>query len=426
MKRNFITRFIGLGLLAIVSTSFLSCSYDMVSEDNIGKQTPNKRTDIDLDPETRAAANELKSFYVNFTTDAIKTMDNEGKETNIVVSPLSCAMMLGMLANGLDTSQCDPVMEYLGISDLDAMNSLCLTLLNSLPCADNQTKMNLVNSIWVDSHYKLNSDYTSVMDNFYKAVYDYDDFKTNQNAIIDKINDWCSKNTEGLIDKIIDEIDSNNIAFLLNALYFKGSWNGSPFDKNKTETDTFYGMSGKSKVKMMNAPDVEATYGSDSDMEAFSLNFGNGTFTFTVVMPNEGISPQEWLPMITPERISSLGKKMYPSTLKLKLPKFKIDGNKLNLKKIFSDAGLTVFDHDIDLKMFTTTEKVWLDIDQKTVFNVDEDGAEGAAVTMAGIVLTGLGPNPTPIKVNVNRPFLFFINETSTGTCLMSGRIADL
>lgn len=38
------------------------------------------------------------------------------------------------------------------------------------------------------------------------------------------INDWVSDATNGRIEKVLDRIDPGQIMFLINALYFKGSW----------------------------------------------------------------------------------------------------------------------------------------------------------------------------------------------------------
>ena len=44
-------------------------------------------------------------------------------------------------------------------------------------------------------------------------------------------------------------------------------------------------------------------------------------------------------------------------------------------------------------------------------------------------MVTAPGPDaPAPTKpvMNVNRPFVFFINETTTGACLFATRVTDL
>ena len=59
-----------------------------------------------------------------------------------------------------------------------------------------------------------------------------------QNAGLDEINGWVNRKTEGKIDKILDGLDPDSAAVLLNAVYFKARWS-SPFDKNVTKDDAF-------------------------------------------------------------------------------------------------------------------------------------------------------------------------------------------
>src|SRR5690554_932709 len=41
---------------------------------------------------------------------------------------------------------------------------------------------------------------------------------------VDIINGWASDNTNGLIEKVIDQTNSMDLMYLLNAIYFKGIW----------------------------------------------------------------------------------------------------------------------------------------------------------------------------------------------------------
>jgi serpin B len=52
------------------------------------------------------------------------------------------------------------------------------------------------------------------------------------------VNDWVSRRTNGKIGKILDKLDSNSSAVLLNAIYFKARW-ASAFDRKLTRDDTF-------------------------------------------------------------------------------------------------------------------------------------------------------------------------------------------
>ena len=147
-----VSNFVGTGMIMTCLMLSTSCSS---TEDN-EIVLPNDRVDIELNGSTRAAANSLKDFYVNFTTDAAKYVDNESDLSgNFIVSPLSASMVLSMIANGVEEDVRQEISDYLGTNDVDALNSFASTMLTKLPKIDNQTEVKLANSAWVNNNYKL-------------------------------------------------------------------------------------------------------------------------------------------------------------------------------------------------------------------------------------------------------------------------------
>lgn len=185
----------------------IACSSDSIDNgpDNV---TPNKRVDIQLSSETRAAARSLMDFYIGFTTDAANFVDNDASFTskNFSVSPLSASMVLAMIANGTDQEVQTKIAGYLGTSDINALNELAEILLTELPKLDNQTELKLANSIWVNNQFKLTDSFSSLMNKEYEAIISYNDFKGNINKVIKDINKWCSTQTAGLIPDLLSSL----------------------------------------------------------------------------------------------------------------------------------------------------------------------------------------------------------------------------
>ena len=59
----------------------------------------------------------------------------------------------------------------------------------------------------------------------------------------------------------------------------------------------------------------------------------------------------------------------------------------------------------------------------QTFIENKEEGTEAAAATVIGFTRTSLPPEPE--VVNLNRPFLWFIRETTTGAIVFMGIVAD-
>lgn len=65
-----------------------------------------------------------------------------------------------------------------------------------------------------------------------------------------QINDWVRQSTNGKINQIFDQITSDNMLFLLNAIYFNSKWTRE-FDKNRTDEYPFYLVTGGQKQHPM-------------------------------------------------------------------------------------------------------------------------------------------------------------------------------
>ncbi len=135
--------------------------FSACSDDNDQSEIETRRP-IELSQQTRATAGDLLEFYVNFTIDMAKSGDADIKNENIAVSPISAAMVFAMTANGIEGSNQKEYLEYLGTSDLNALNSLCTSLISQLPEADKKVSLNLANSIWANKCFDHNSQSTSI------------------------------------------------------------------------------------------------------------------------------------------------------------------------------------------------------------------------------------------------------------------------
>jgi hypothetical protein len=60
-----------------------------------------------------------------------------------------------------------------------------------------------------------------------------------RNAKVDDINGWVARKTEGKITHLMDEIDPNDPAVLLNAVYFKARWQAT-FSPSATKDEDFH------------------------------------------------------------------------------------------------------------------------------------------------------------------------------------------
>jgi serpin B len=58
----------------------------------------------------------------------------------------------------------------------------------------------------------------------------------------------------------------------------------------------------------------------------------------------------------------------------------------------------------------------------QTFIETNEEGTEAAAATVVAMTDSAM---PEITTINLNRPFLYFIRETTTGTIVFMGQVAD-
>src|SRR5436190_20760194 len=104
-------------------------------------------------------------------------------------------------------------------ADINASYKSLIALLRGL---DPSVDFRIANSIWYRNGFPFNQTFLDAGATWFDAKVGALDFA--QPAAVTTINDWVSTATNGKIPKIIDQIASDQVMFLINAIYFKGSW----------------------------------------------------------------------------------------------------------------------------------------------------------------------------------------------------------
>jgi serpin B len=350
-----------------------------------------------------------------------KTMD-ASKEANVTVSPLSVSIALGMTWNGADGATKSEMETALKMSGLTAnqINEYYKVMLTGLPVIDPTTKLSIANSIWYKKDFSVKSDFIAINKENFNAYIKELDFS--QAWAKDTINNWCSAKTNGLIPTIIDEIPSNAMMYLVNAVYFKGIWS-QKFEKKNTTESTFTNEAGNEvKVNMMHQQDTLG-YASDEMAQYVDLRYGNKAFSMTVIVPEYGKTVSDFLKNLTIEKWNEIITNLQQREIILHLPRFKSE-NKFLLNEPLKTMGMpTAFTESADFTKISVERLMISRVLHKTYIAVDEDGTEAAAVTAVEMVKTSM---PIIPEVRANRPFIFAIREKSTGVILFIGKMGNI
>ena len=393
------------------------------SNDDGGSTSSKERKDIELSRSERVIAEETTDFAFRFFQ---QVNASETEQPNWMVSPLSASMALGMITNGAEGNTLKEMKATLGFSEasIDEMNAYYRRILTELPELDNTTQLGLANSIWINQDFEVKSPFVDVNKQMYDAKVSNLNFSaTNAPSTI---NNWCSDKTNGLITKVIENIQPDTKMFLLNALYFKGIWKkGYKFLESNTQKDNFTCIDGSVvQVPMMHQSN-SYSYTTNEFFQMARFDYGNGAFGMTILLPNEELGLNESLKALTSENWKKWNEERRSQKLVVKFPHLNIQYRK-DLINDMSTLGMKdAFNSSADFSGISSNQLYLSLLEQHTYLKVDEKGTEAAAVTIGGMS-NSAGPAPTPIDFFLNRPFAFMITETSTGAILFMGKVTKL
>jgi serpin B len=238
----------------------------------------------------------------------------------------------------------------------------------------------------------------------------------NSEASLKAINGCASKQTNGLIPKVLDDVSPSILAYLLNALYFKSEWTNQ-FPKSATGNEAFVDENGEKRSVEMMKMDTKAAYFENDEYQAVRMPYGNGAYSMTVYLPKEGNTVSDITAMLKKEGFRSLAGER---EVDLWFPKFETKF-KIQLKDILSEMGMPIAFAGADFSAMASGAASLAFVQQDAVIKVDEEGSEAAAVSVAAVEKSaGLGGGKAIF--HADHTFFYIISEKSTGAVLFAGR----
>lgn len=395
-----------VALTIMTAMSYVSCNNE---DENINRLKPAR--DIVLTRMESDVCKNISDYSFKLFAKLAKVEDQTEvtQYKNTALSPFGLWMMTSQLAKegseAFQKSFLHQMMDTDSYLDLDKFN---LKLAKELPLADESIVFTSANSRWM--HTELSNLYPEDLKENLSEYYATEWYERDMylKATVDEFNNWVYKKTNGKISHVVTKENMGAEIVYANAFYFQGAWT-QRLTINDNEVSKFYNADGSiSNVSMM-IQETESYFSYIEDREFGFLPIGNGAYKMYVILPQKGESIEhcaDWL--ANGAGISILGKEITPSSLKLIIPPFIIEDENDRLEDLLENIGIDF-------------SKINAKIKQKTYFKANEEGTESAAVSM-GIPCVGT-TNPNFV---LDRPFIYFIAEKSTGTVLMIGAVRKL
>ena len=405
--------------LFVTIGGFVSCDWGGGDVDDV--ITPNIRT-------LQAYEKEMVFANTKFALDLFQQLEKAGLE-NAFFSPYSIHQALAMTMNGNEGRVLDEFIELLrfeGMSTEEA-NKAAEELTQFLLAVDPKVNIAIANAIWYKEGYQVYPPFKEIAEKYYRAVVDPLDMLNPQSVNI--INNWIENQTQGIIKDMLDNIPSNAVMYLVNAIYFKGDWKYQ-FPVSKTAKEPFFVTPNRPiEVDMMQLEKAASfRYYSDGELQYIEIPYSTGQYNMGILTGFDHDLDAR-VESFTFENLENWRQMASEANFILKMPKFKMKQKMDNMKDDLIEMGLVSpfeFRPDNFTRLFSNpTDDLKISrVIHDAFIEVDEKGTEAAAATIVEIIERTSLPS-TPSVITLDKPFVFFIQENHSGALLFMGKLGN-
>ncbi|XP_038582104.1 alpha-1-antitrypsin homolog isoform X2 [Micropterus salmoides] len=338
---------------------------------------------------------------------------------NIFYSPLGISTALSMLSTGARGETHSQLFSSLGYSTFNQtqVNKAYKHLFDIHGHSQGSQQLDVGNGVAVRSGFNPRKTFLKDVKHYYSGeIFNVDFTKPAEAAA--EINTLIANKTQDKIKDMVKDLDPATVMVLINYVYFKGKWK-NPFNSDLTHKAEFHvDEATKVQVDMMMRTGYYNTYWDRDNHTTVIMLPYKGNTTMMIVLPDEG-KMKEVEGYINKDYIKHWRDSVSDNYVDLFLPKFSISAD-ASLDSTLKEMGVTnAFEENADFSGMSDEVKLKVSkASHKAVLSVTEIGTEAAASTIVEIMFLSLPPS-----VAINRPFLAFILENSTGSILFMGKV---
>ncbi|XP_020793375.1 neuroserpin [Boleophthalmus pectinirostris] len=377
------------------------------------------------------AADIPEDITAEFSVRLYQRLQARVGQDNIIFSPLSVAVALGMVELGARGDTLEEIRQAVGFSQM--MPGVEFSLLQNLTTAlsedDSQYVVRFANSLYLQQGVSFSPEFVHLMKKYFKAQVETVDFSQSA-AVAQHINHWVENHTESKIRELFSPEDFNSLTrvTLVNAVYFRGSWKNQ-FRPENTRTFSFSRDDGSEVQTLMMYQQGDFSYGefSDGSQEAggvyqvLEMPYEGEDMSMMIILPRQEVPLATLEPIIRAPLLEEWANNVKRQKVEVYLPKFKVEQS-IDLKDLLQELGVkSMFSSSADLSGMTDGREFYISkAVQKAYLEVTEEGAEGAAGSGMIALTRTLVLYP---QVMADHPFFFVIRNKQTGSILFMGRV---
>ncbi|XP_076992233.1 serpin B10 isoform X2 [Tamandua tetradactyla] len=391
-----------------------------------------------------ALATSINQFGLEFSKKLAESA--EGK--NIFFSPWGISMSLTMVYLGTKGSTADQMAQVLQFnqhqdikscpesekkrkmeSKVEELYSDFQKLISEINKPGNAYILKTANGIYGEKTYAFHNKYLEVMKKYFGAEPQSVNFMETFDQARKEINSWVENQTEGKIPNLLpeDSVSSTTRMVLVNALYFKGTWEHQflvkdttekPFRINKITSKPVQMMSMKEKLPVFHIETPQA--------KGLQLYYESRDLSLLILLPEDIDGLEQLEKAITYEKLKDWTSpdQMELYEVQLHLPKFKLEES-YDLKPTLTNMGMSdaFIPGKADFSGMSAGKNLFLShVFHKSFVDINEKGTEAAAGTGSEV---GIRIKLPSLEFKVDHPFLFLIKQNETNCILFFGRFSS-
>ena len=387
------------------------------------KSSEGEKVFEDLEPlsyKTVIEGSDYNKFVFEFAGKA-----SDDKDENVMVSPASLLFameMLGAGANGNTLTEMSNVLVP-GASNEEAL-AFAADYYKSLSSDESET-IKVANGVLIreDIGGTYYEDYLEYIKENFDAEIRVEPFSE---ATVGEVNDWVNEHTDGMIPKIIEDLQPETAMILMDAIAFDAKWADKYEDYAILEDSTFTNSKGETEdVTLLYSG--EGIYFETDKATGFMKYYEGEDFAFVAVLPkDESITANEFLADFTSEDYKAFLESRTSDTVNAYIPEFSYDYSNAAIANLLKEMGINdAFDpNKADFSNMSTDSQCISQIIQKTHIELTSEGTKAAAAT---VIMTEDACAPIevdpPKTVCLDRPFAYMIVDTDTNTPVFVGSV---
>ncbi len=369
---------------------------------------------------------EMNSLIANNTSFALALYRQlQAAEGNLFFSPYSISSALAMTYAGAKEATRAQMAQALRFNEDDKLlHAGFKQLREALEKSGKESgnRLMVANSLWPQANYRLRRVFLNLVKRYYGVKISRVDYGDAESAR-QKINTWVEEKTEQKISELIGPsvLDSLTRLVLVNAIYFKGTWEHT-FSADQTYEEPFHLSQGEAIQAQIMHQKNSFRYSEDEQVQVLELPYAGKHLSMLVLLPKatDGLAQLEG--SITQENLKLWQDALEETEVNVALPRFELSFP-FRLDDALQSMGMTdAFTGAADFSGMEQTRELYLGaVLHKAFIKVNEEGTEAAAAT--AVIMQTKSVSFMSVDFIADHPFIFLIRDNQTGSVVFLGKL---